>query len=257
MKNRKSKFNHEYDNLIGMRFGNLLVIKKIEVPRKNINKSKRVLYECKCDCGTILNIKANILFRGRKRSCGCLRRTISQTQNSKEYLTAEYSAYKSMIYRCYNKKANNFSHYGGRGISVCREWLDKKTGYETFLKNLGRRPNEKFSLERNDNDGDYCPENCRWATKEEQFINKRGSSGSITLSKRFHLYRKVDISGISGCGIVADGVWFPNNICVLVWRSIYFSVETFVSINDLITVHGHNGNTLLVWDDPKPLNIKV
>ena len=83
-----------------------------------------------------------------------------------------YSSYKSMMERCYREKANNYQYYGGRGITVCSEWHDiqnfqiwaEKSGYEKGM-----------SLDRIDTDGDYCPENCRWATKKQQANNRRNT----------------------------------------------------------------------------------
>ena len=86
----------------------------------------------------------------------------------------EYCAWAQTKYRCFNPRCEVFQDYGGRGIKVCKRWMETKgRGFINFLKDLGRRPSPLHSLDRINNDGDYKPSNCRWATKSEQMYNKR------------------------------------------------------------------------------------
>ena len=92
--------------------------------------------------------------------------------------TPEYKAWDSMKQRCFNPNHKRYSDWGGRGIKVCDRW---KNSSENFLADMGLKPTPKHSLDRIDNDGDYCPENCRWATKAEQENNRRNNKPLITI----------------------------------------------------------------------------
>ena len=93
------------------------------------------------------------------------------------YRTPEYKAWAQMKDRCFNPNHKRYSDYGGRGITVCDRWLNSKH----FLADMGSRPTAEHSLDRIDNDGNYCPDNCRWATKTEQENNKRNNKPLITI----------------------------------------------------------------------------
>ena len=96
-------------------------------------------------------------------------RTDKIMSNGRKQQTPEYAAWINMKYRCYNERYKNYENYGGRGIRVCEEWLNS---YPTFLKDMGRRPSSKYSINRIDQKVGYKPSNCRWATKTEQSRNR-------------------------------------------------------------------------------------
>ena len=97
--------------------------------------------------------------------------------------TSEYQVWRHMKYRCFNPDHKRYSYYGARGITVCDRW---KNSFENFLADMKLKPTPKHSIDRIDNDGNYCPENCRWATKAEQENNKRTNRlitiGCVTLT---------------------------------------------------------------------------
>ena len=95
--------------------------------------------------------------------------------------TPEYNAWIDMKQRCFNPNHQHYLHYGGRGITVCDRW---KNSFEDFLADMGSRPTAKHSLDRIDNDGDYCPENCKWSTKAEQQNNRRNNKPLITIGSK-------------------------------------------------------------------------
>lgn len=102
--------------------------------------------------------------------------------------TPEYNIWAGMLYRCNTKTAKNYHLYGGRGISVCDEWHK----FENFIKDMGFRPEDKDSIDRIDNDGDYCPKNCRWATTQEQALNRRNKREYNYKGETLHIFEIIE-----------------------------------------------------------------
>ena len=142
------------------------------------SNGKRRLWEFKCTCGSLFTTIPRNVEIGHTRSCGCLPRAPVFPPSEKSQRTpleqATYYAWWHMVDRCHNPNSQSYSYYGARGIYVCECW---KT-FKNFLSDMGAKPEWELSLEREDNDGPYCKENCKWATKSEQNKNKRYATSS-------------------------------------------------------------------------------
>jgi hypothetical protein len=162
-------------DLAGTRFGRLTGLWPAGRYRREI------VWACQCDCGRVRAVLRNNLRTGNTKSCGCLNRdqaTQAATQRFRKHghsyrdrkPTPEYKSWQSAKERCFLKTHPKYCNWGGRGITMCDRWKDS---FEAFLADMGRRP-MGTSLDRfPNNDGNYEPGNCRWATPKEQASNKR------------------------------------------------------------------------------------
>ena len=155
--------------LIGVRFG------KIVVQSYSEYKDGRHYWNCLCDCGKIKVVKQSFLITSDTKSCGCL---IGKHITHGASYSYTYKSYRNMRKRCLQKTFKYYDNYGGRGIVIANRWLGKD-GFKNFLEDMGERP-KGLTLERKNNDGNYEPDNCKWATMKEQLNNTRRTKNNVS-----------------------------------------------------------------------------
>lgn len=156
-------------DLAGQRFGRLVAIMPI-----GKNKSGGILWKCKCDCGNECIAPTKGLKSGHKRSCGCLHLENYPPSPKKhgEFGTKLYAVWSNMIQRCINPNYPRYKNYGGRGIEVCDEWRDYAK-FSKWAKENGY--DQKLQIDRINNNGNYCPDNCRFVTARDNCYNRRST----------------------------------------------------------------------------------
>lgn len=170
-------------DLSGSKFGRLAVLERAP------NIGTKTCWWCRCQCGRVVAIQTYLMTSGNTQSCGCLKQERVREGGKKnrvhgeghgENITPEYRSWRSMRSRCLNPNVKEYPYYGGRGIKICKRWDD----YRLFLKDMGRRPSIKHSLERLNVNRNYTPDNCRWATHAEQQVNRRGTMYVTYMGKK-------------------------------------------------------------------------
>lgn len=181
----------------GDRYGRWTIIE--EVKRARGQKGSRH-FMCVCDCGTTRRVSLSHMKQGLSKSCGCLSVEVSTQKATKHGLSYNpmYGVWEDMIRRCTNPKYPRFDDWGGRGITVCREWMI----FEKFViwgESSGYKVN--LLIERIDNDEGYSPDNCKWATMKEQGNNRRNNRLVTHLDETLTVTQWADRIGISHSGM--------------------------------------------------------
>lgn len=168
-------------DLSGKTFG------KLTVTGESQNRSGKTYWLCKCECGREKWIYLVSLTGGVSGSCGCqvTKRINDFNRTHGMARTPEHIIWTGIKARCLNRRNSAYYRYGGRGIKVCERWMHS---FQNFLSDMGKKPSPDYSIDRINNDGDYSPENCRWATRSQQMKNRN--------FMRHH--QKIEFMGING-----------------------------------------------------------
>ena len=178
-------------DLTGQRYGKLTVLKY-----SHSNHRGRAMWLCQCDCGNETVVLGNALTQGNTKTCGC-----SKVENATKLKykhgyrsTRLYRIWLNMHTRCSNEQTNCYTNYGKRGIKICNEWQEFLPFYEWAMANGYR---DDLTIDRIDNNGNYCPENCRWSTRVEQSNNTR-KNHFVTYNGQTHTIAEwAKITGLS------------------------------------------------------------
>lgn len=173
-------------DLCDQKFGKLTVIRRVLNP----NAKHGTYWECRCECGGVVVARGDALKGGYRKSCRCLYGESHSTHGMTN--TPEFRAWTEMLRRCSDQNRNTWHLYGGRGIRVCKRWV---TSFEAFYVDMGERPSAKHSLDRIKVNGNYTPENCRWATKVEQQNNMRRNKRVNFCGRIMTLHEAMILSG--------------------------------------------------------------
>lgn len=158
-------------DMAGQRFGRWTVLRTTA----KVDGDTHTQWICECECGTVKRVNGGSLRRGQSKSCGCMAAELTAKRNDglRHGMsgTPEHRAWVDMKSRCSNGNDSRYQSYGGRGIAICERW----SSFENFYADMGKRPSCNHSLDRIDNDGNYEPRNCRWATRGQQQANRRNT----------------------------------------------------------------------------------
>lgn len=178
-------------DMTGKKCGRLQVMEFSEM-----RKDGQAYWKCLCDCGNTVIVAGNKLRSGHTRSCGCYKTTVQHRTHLIHGLTNSqlYVAWRNMISRCCNPKNTMAHRYSKRGITICEDWRRDFSAFAAWALQNGYE--EGLTLDRIDVDGNYCPENCRWITRDEQYLNRSDNHFIEAFGERKTIKEWADSSGI-------------------------------------------------------------
>lgn len=176
------------DRWRGRRF-NRLVVASAEV------RDAVTWLNCTCDCGEVVTARAGCVKSGNTGSCGCFRADVSSARNKTHGMTdtSEYSIWTDIKKRCTKPSHTHYARYGGRGISICDRWAES---FAAFYADMGPRPSVSHQIDRINNNGNYEPSNCRWATRRENMLNTGRAMFAEYQGKQVHLKDLAILTGV-------------------------------------------------------------
>lgn len=173
--------------LAGRRFGSLVVISRA-------GRQKRyITWLCRCDCGAEREVSGHNLRRGRTKNCGAKSHKVERSLSITAQYKSEYQSWRSMRNRCLDPRHAKYPAYGARGITICERWDE----FKNFMLDMGRKSDPKFTIERDDVNGNYEPTNCKWISRKDQGRNKRTSVFVTYQGKKMLLIDLVEELGLS------------------------------------------------------------
>lgn len=173
--------------LSGKRFGSLIVLSRA-------GRLKRyITWLCRCDCGAEREVSGHNLRRGRTKNCGGGSHKVERPPSITAQYKSEYQSWTNMRARCLDPKNKKYPIYGARGITICERWAE----FKNFMLDMGRKADPKFTIEREDVNGNYEPTNCKWISRKDQGRNKRTSVFVTYKGKKMLLIDLVEELGLS------------------------------------------------------------
>ncbi len=185
------------EDLTGQAYGRLIVLRS--AGRSNVGAR---LWLCLCSCGVESVVHGSSLTQGHTKSCGCLKHESRNTRHGM-HGTPVWLAWWGMVQRCSCASTSNYKDYGGRGIKICRRWLT----FENFRDDMLPSWFSGGTLEREDNEGDYSPKNCKWATKKEQARNRRTTAWVEVFGERMSFAEAVEKFGVVKYGVARQRIF--------------------------------------------------
>lgn len=207
-------------------FNFLQVIEKCENSMGN-----QIYWKCKCVCGKEINVTTRNLRSGKVKSCGCMKRIALSDKKKTHGMTDTriFRIWSGMKFRCYIPSSSGYENYGGRGITICPEWLGEH-GFENFAKwSFENGYADNLTIDRKDNSKGYSPDNCRWVTQKEQANNRRNNRFLTAIGKTHTIAEWEEITGISRRVIetrIDDLHWDIEKALTTKVRKKHYSAET-------------------------------